>query len=432
VSPTPLVLLADQVITLDAASTIFTPGAVVLDGTEIRSVGPPPEHRVGELVDLRGCILLPGLINTHTHTPMWVFRGLTEDVPRGEWLTLRMRPLERRLGPDDLRMAALAGCLELMQNGVTTIADRYGHMDAVATAVETSGLRAVVGHSLVDPTAHADLALSAQLLERFGTDPARSRVWAGIAPHATDTCGPDLLRRVRDLADRTGARIFIHLAQSEEEVDAVMARGAAGCARYLDGLGLLAPDVVAAHATYLSHEEAELVGSRRTAIAHCPSSNAKLEGRVAPIARLRRAGAVVGLGTDAACCNNGMDLFEEMKVAGLLNKVAASDPAALPAIDILRAATSEAARALGIDHLVGTLESGKRADVIAVRMGGTRVMPWHNPIANLVYAARGSDVAAVFVDGRLLCRNGTPVSLDPERVLADGARAARRLADGHG
>jgi 5-methylthioadenosine/S-adenosylhomocysteine deaminase len=147
---------------------------------------------------------------------------------------------------------------------------------------------------------------------------------------------------------------------------------------------------------------------------------------------LRRAGAVVGLGTDAACCNNGMDLFEEMKVAGLLNKVAASDPAALPAIDILRAATSEAARALGIDHLVGTLESGKRADVIAVRMGGTRVMPWHNPIANLVYAARGSDVAAVFVDGRLLCRNGTPVSLDPERVLADGARAARRLADGHG
>ena len=431
-SPTPVVLLADQVVTLDAVSTVFTPGAVVLDGAEIRSVGPPPADRVGDLVDLRGCVLLPGLINTHTHTPMWVFRGLTEDVPRGEWLTHRMRPLERRLGPDDLRMAALAGCLELMQNGVTTIADRYGHMDAVATAVETSGLRAVVGHSLVDSTADADLALSARLLERYGTDPTRSRVWAGIAPHATDSCGPDLLRRVRRLADRTGARIFIHLAQSEEEVDTVMRRGAAGCARYLDGLGLLAPDVVAAHATYLSDEEAELVGSRRTAIAHCPSSNAKLEGRVAPIARLRQAGAVIGLGTDAACCNNGMDLFEEMKVTGLLNKVAARDPAALPALDVLRAATSEAARALGIDHLVGTLEPGKRADVIAVRMRGSRVMPWHDPIANLVYAARGSDVTAVFVDGRLLCRDGTPASLDPERVLADGARAARRLTDGHG
>jgi len=136
VSPPPLVLLADQVLTLDAASTVFTPGAVVLDGAVIRSVGPPPEQRVGELVDLSGCLLLPGLINTHTHTPMWVFRGLTEDVPRGEWLTRRLRPLERRLGPDDLGMAALAGCLELIQNGVTTIADRYGHMDAVATAVE--------------------------------------------------------------------------------------------------------------------------------------------------------------------------------------------------------------------------------------------------------------------------------------------------------
>ena len=167
------------------------------------------------------------------------------------------------------------------------------------------------------------------------------------------------------------------------------ARGAAGCASYLDALGLLAPDVVVAHATYLTDAEADLVGARRTAVAHCPSSNAKLEGRVAPIARMRRAGAVVGLGTDAACCNNGMDLFDEMKVAGLLNKVAADDPAALPALDILRAATSEAARALGIDHLVGTLEPGKRADVIAVRTRGAHLRPWHDPVANLVYAARG-------------------------------------------
>jgi 5-methylthioadenosine/S-adenosylhomocysteine deaminase len=167
-------------------------------------------------------------------------------------------------------------------------------------------------------------------------------------------------------------------------------------------------------------------------VAHCPSSNAKLEGRVAPIARMRRAGAVVGLGTDAACCNNGMDLFDEMKVAGLLNKVAADDPAALPALDILRAATSEAARALGIDHLVGTLEPGKRADVIAVRTGGAHLRPWHDPVANLVYAARGSDVTAVFVDGRSLLRDGRLVELDAERILADATQAARELADARG
>jgi len=423
------VLVADQVLTLDAKGTIHTPGAVTIEGATIRAVGPPPSTPAGEVVDLRGCVLLPGLVNTHTHTPMWVFRGLTEDVPRGEWLTGRLLPLERRLGPDELRRGALAGCLELIENGVTTIADRYGHMDAVATAVETSGLRAVVGHSLFDRSAEADLARSEALVERFGTDPARSRVWAGLAPHATDSCGPDLLRRVRRLADRTGARVFIHLAQSEEEVATVAAREATGCAGYLDALGLLGPEVVVAHATYLSDAEADLVGARRTAVAHCPSSNAKLEGRVAPIARMRRAGAVVGLGTDAACCNNGMDLFDEMKIAGLLNKVATDDPAALPALDILRAATSEAARALGIDHLVGTLEPGKRADVIAVRTRGAHLRPWHDPVANLVYAARGSDVTAVFVDGRPLLRERRLVELDAERILADATQAARVLAD---
>ena len=234
---------------------------------------------------------------------------------------------------------------------------------------------------------------------------------------------------MRRLADRTGARVFIHLAQSEEEVATVAAREATGCAGYLDALGLLRPEVVVAHATYLSEAEADLVGARRTAVAHCPSSNAKLEGRVAPIARMRRAGAVVGLGTDAACCNNGMDLFDEMKIAGLLNKVAADDPAALPALDILRAATSEAARALGIDHLVGTLEPGKRADVIAVRTRGAHLRPWHDPVANLVYAARGSDVTAVFVDGRPLLRERRLVELDAERILADATQAARVLAD---
>ena len=423
------VLVADQVLTLDAKGTIHTPGAVTIEGATIRAVGPPPSTPAGEVVDLRGCVLLPGLVNTHTHTPMWMFRGLTEDVPRGEWLTGRLLPLERRLGPDELRSGALAGCLELIENGVTTIADRYGHMDAVATAVQASGLRAVVGHSLFDRSAEADLQRSEALVERFGTDPARSRVWAGLAPHATDSCGPELLRRVRRLADRTGARVFIHLAQSEEEVATVAAREATGCAGYLDALGLLGPEVVVAHATYLSDAEADLVGARRTAVAHCPSSNAKLEGRVAPIARMRRAGAVVGLGTDAACCNNGMDLFDEMKIAGLLNKVAADDPAALPALDILRAATSEAARALGIDHLVGTLEPGKRADVIAVRTRGAHLRPWHDPVANLVYAARGSDVTAVFVDGRPLLRERRLVELDAERILADATQAARVLAD---
>jgi 5-methylthioadenosine/S-adenosylhomocysteine deaminase len=421
-------LLADDVLTLDARGTQHSPGAVGIEGARISYVGPPPTAPTGTIVRLEGCALLPGLINVHTHTPMWLFRGLTEDVPRGEWLVGRMRPLEARVGPRELRAGALAGCLEMLLGGVTTIADRYRAMGDVAGAIEESGLRAVVAHSLYDEGAEAGLRESEALLERFGADPERSRVCVGLGPHATDTCGPALLRQVAALAERTGARAFIHLAQSEAEVAAVRANGYAGCAAYLDALGLLGPTVVVAHGTYLGDDEAELVGRRRTAVAHCPSSNAKLEGRVAPVARMRQAGAVVGLGTDAACCNNAMDLFAEMRTAGLMNKVRSDDPTVFAAADLLRMVTSEAATALGIAHLVGSLEVGKRADVIAVDRRGPHIQPWHDPVANLVYAARGSDVQAVFVDGQPLVLDRGPVRLDAERILADAVQASRILA----
>jgi 5-methylthioadenosine/S-adenosylhomocysteine deaminase len=421
-------LVADEILTLDAGNTTYGPGAVVIEDARISYVGPPPTPRTGTVVDLAGSVLLPGLVNVHTHTPMWLFRGLTEDVPRGEWLAGRMRPLEARVGPRELRAGALAGCLEMLMGGVTTIADRYSDMGEIAGAIEESGLRALVAHSLYDEGGERGLRDSEALVERFGTDPQRSRVWVGLGPHATDTCGPALLRQVAALAERSGARVFIHVAQSEAEVAAARARGHAGCAAYLDELGLLGPTVVVAHGTYLGDNEADLVGRRRTAVAHCPSSNAKLEGRVAPIARMRQAGAVVGLGTDAACCNNGMDLFAEMRTAGLLNKVAADDPTVFATTDLLRMVTSEAAAALGIAHLVGSLEVGKRADVIAVDRRGAHVQPWHDPVANLVYAARGSDVRAVFVDGQPLLLDRTPVRLDAERILADAVQATRALA----
>jgi 5-methylthioadenosine/S-adenosylhomocysteine deaminase len=360
---------------------------------------------------------------------MWLFRGLTEDVPRSEWLSDRMRPLEQRVTPADLHAGALAGCLELLLNGVTTVADRYAHMDVVALGVDNSGLRAIVAQSLYDATATEGLQCTERLIERYGTDPEQSRVSVAIGPHATDTCGADLLRRVRVLADRSGARIVIHLAQSESEVGVVRAREGTDCAAYLDDLGLLAADVVVAHATYLSPAEAELVGRRGTAVAHCPSSNAKLEARVAPIGRLRDAGAVVGLGTDAACCNNGMDLFDEMKLAGLLNKLATGDPAAFSTDQLLRMATIDGARALGLDRLVGSIEVGKRADLVAVRMTGPRTQPWHDDAANLVYAARGSDVTAVWIDGRQLVREGRATRLDADEIVQAAAAAARKLSD---
>jgi 5-methylthioadenosine/S-adenosylhomocysteine deaminase len=414
------ILVADRLLTLDPLGTIYAPGALAIQAGCILAVGPPASMPPGAVQTFDGHVLLPGLVNTHTHTPMWLFRGLTEDVPRGEWLGGRMRPLERQVTPRDLENGALAGCLELLMNGVTTIADRYAHMDTVVVAVAKSGLRAIVAHSLYDDVAAEGLATTERLIGRLS---AHSRVSVGIGPHATDTCGPDVLRAVRALADRKGARVFIHLAQSREEVEV---RG--DCAAYLDDLGLLAPDVVVAHCTYLTPDQAERVGRRGTAVAHCPSSNAKLEGRVAPIGSLRASGAVVGLGTDAAACNNRMDLFEEMKMAGLLNKVAADDPAELTTTEVLRMATLDGARALGLDSLIGSLEVGKRADVIAVRTSSARVQPWHDDAANLVYSARGSDVSAVWIDGEQLLRDGQPTRLDVDAVLSVAVESAARLA----
>lgn len=425
------ILVADRVLTLDTSGTVYAPGAIVIEAGRIAAIGAPEHMPSGNVQKLEHHVLMPGLVNTHTHTPMYLYRGLTEDVPRGKWLTETMRPLERQMTVDDLRAGALAGSLELLLNGVTTTADRYGDMDQLAPVLESTGLRAIVAHSLYESQADSGLTRTEALLERYGTNPSTSRVTVAIGPHATDTCGPELLRRVRRLADRTGARVVIHVAQSEEEVALVAARENVSCGRYLDNLGLLAPEVIAAHCTYLSDTDADLVGARKTSIAHCPASNAKLEGRLAPIARMRAHGATVGLGTDAACCNNTMDLFREMQIAGLLHKVATEDPTVLPSADLLRMATIDAARALGLDNLVGSLEVGKRADIIALDMSAAHLQPWHDDTANIVHAARGSDVSEVWVDGEQLIRDRRPTRFDVGEVVQCAARAARRLKPAH-
>ncbi|GAC1324926.1 MAG: amidohydrolase family protein [Chloroflexota bacterium] len=425
------ILVADRVLTLDPSQPRYAPGAVLIEAGRIVAVGAPEQMPPAAVQHLPEQILMPGLVNTHTHTPMYLYRGLTEDIPRGKWLTETMRPLEHQMSVDDLRAGALAGSLELLLNGVTTTADRYGDMDQLADVIESTGVRAIVAHSLYDSEADDGLMRTAALLERYGTDPAKSRITVAIGPHATDTCGPDVLRRVRQLADRTAARVMIHVAQSQEEVAFVAARDHASCGEYLDNLGLLGPEVIAAHCTYLSDSDVDRLGRSRASIAHCPSSNAKLEGRLAPISRLCRNGATVGLGTDAACCNNTMDLFREMQIAGLLHKVAADDPTAFDAEELLRMATIDAARVLGLDHLIGSLTPGKCADLIALDTNAAHLHPWHADTASLLHAARGSDVTAVWVDGEQVVRDRRPTRFDVREVVRSAAHAAGRLRLAH-
>jgi len=399
----------------------FEPGVVIFESNRIVYVGlqkEAPSPAAGMIVhDCTGKIIMPGLVNTHTHTGMTYFRNLLEDLPSPDWFRYELAA-ERYLSDDDIYWAALLGSYELLRQGVTTTADRFSHMDIIITALEHAGIRAIVAPSLVDREAGMRKQQAVELLEKYGAH-GEGLLRVGLGPVGPDTCSTDLLRWTRAQADKYNALIFIHVAQSRQELAEIARRGYQGAARYLEAIGFLGPDVVAAHCMYLDDEEVNILARHGVRVAHCPASNAKIEGKIAPILALEQAGAKVGLGTDCAASNNEMDMFAEMKTAGLLQKVAAADPTVMPVKHLLQLATQKAADILDLGHIIGSLAVGKRADIITVRRDQPFLQPWHDPYAGLVYAARGLDVQEVWVDGRQRVAAG-------ELLAPDVAEAVRR------
>lgn len=422
------VLYGGLVLPLDGSGDWYDPGVVCFEGTTIAYVGPAGSEPASEgdtvTIDCRGRLVLPGLVNSHTHSGMTYFRNLLEDLSPSDWFRYELQA-EQLMSREDVYWAALLGAFEMLRQGVTTIADRFSHMDVVVEALAHAGIRAVVAPSLVDRDAETRKQQALALLEQYGVE-GDGLIHVGLGPVGPDTCSTELLRWTREQADRTGALIFIHLAQSRQELAEIRRRGYDGAARYLDAIGFLGPDVVAAHCIYLDEEEIALLGRRGVRVAHCPASNAKIEGRVAPILALDREGALLGLGTDCAASNNGMDLLGEMKTAGLLHKVAACDPQVMDVRRLLSLATGEAAACLNLDGRVGSLAPGKQADVITVRRDALHLQPWHDPHAGLVYAARGSDVCDVWVAGRPRVRDGRLLAGDADEAVAHAAAWAAR------
>ncbi len=425
-------LSGDVIVTMNAAGQVFSPGVVVIEGTRILHVGAEGSWapQGGEtVVDCRGCLLMPGLVNVHTHACMALFRGLGEKRSRQQWVAASYAPpyMERAV-PADFYWGTMLGGLEMLTNGITCTADRFSHMALIAEAFDRLGMRAVLCHTLRDITGAPEWEEALALVQRWGTSP-QSRIHCGIGPHAPDTCSDDLLHQVRRVAGETGGRIFIHCAQSEAEVTALRARGHAGAVRCLAAAGVLGPDLVAAHCIYVDEEELRLLADSGSWVAHCPVSNARIEGRMPPVGQMLRHGVKLALGTDWAVSNNTMDLFDEMKCAGVLDKVAAGDPAVLPSAALLRMATVEGARALGLEAHTGSLEPGKAADVIALARDGLHLEPWHDIPAALVYSAKGRDVRHVWVDGRQLVRDGRPTHVDVGALRKEIDQIVRRIMD---
>ncbi len=412
-----LVLGGGAVLTVNGANELWPAADIRIEGQTIAAIGAADSlARPGDtLIDCSETLITPGLVNVHTHAATAFYRGMAEDRPREFWSAGYAMPGQERFTVEDHVFSVRAACAEFLLNGVTCIADRLGNMDRIAPAIEESGIRAVVGHSLVDAKAPADWKGASAVLERFGTDPRR-RVFAGIAPHALDTCSDELLKECARRADRTGARVFLHVAQNEPEVAAVRRRGHDGALACLVQTGLATPSTVAAHAIYLSDAEFDAWPAYGIAIAHCPASNLKIEARTLPVARL--VGRVpIGLGTDWTASNNSMDMLAEARLAALVGKMRADDPEALPVEQMVRMLTIDGARALGLDGLIGSIEVGKRADLVVFDANRLEATPAHDPAANLIYSLGPRSVRDVLVDGALLVREGKLTRTD-EAALA--------------
>jgi len=423
------------IITMDNKQPVIEKGFITTKNGQITDVSKksraPLSIKAEETIDGEGKVALPGLMNCHTHVAMTLFRGKAEDQRLDQWLRDTIWPLEAKLKPSDIYEGASLGCLEMIKSGTTCFADMYFHEDMVAKAAEKAGLRAVLAPGIIET---GDVKRGERMLrdavdfveEYHGF--AGGRVKAQLGPHALYSCSPSLLRRVREAASKLGVGVHIHLAESTETARSLRAKYGLGEVELLERMGFLRGlDVLAAHCIHLSGEEMRLLARRGVRVAYNPVVNMKLGMGVPKIDELLRLGVTVGIGTDGPASNNTLDMFESMKAAALLQKVWNNDPTVLPAKTVLRMATIDGAGALGLEECVGSVEVGKRADLILVDFGKPHLVPRHDLYANLVYSARGSDVDTVVVDGKVLMQGRQVRTLNEVEVMRKAQRTALNL-----
>jgi 5-methylthioadenosine/S-adenosylhomocysteine deaminase len=431
--PVSLVVTNATVLTMDAGRRVLTSAAVAIDGRDIVAVDTAAAiaraYRAGETIDARGAVVMPGLINTHTHAPMVLYRGLADDLALMDWLQKYIFPAEAKtVTPAFVRAGTRLAALEMIRSGTTTYVDMYYFEEEIARATKAAGLRGVLGQTIIQfPVADAKtpdegLARTERFIREFAND---DLIVPAVAPHAMYTLDAATLRKVRQLADRERVPVIIHLAETEDEVKTSNEQHHATPVAYLESLGFFGPRTLGAHGVHLTAADIDILKKRGVGISHNPESNMKLASGTAPVPALRQAGVPVGLGTDGAASNNDLDMFEAMRQAAFLHKLASKDPRTLPAGEVVAMATIEGARALAMDQEIGSLEPGKRADLIVVGMDAPRQTPMYDPLSHLVYATRGDDVRTTIVNGRVLMRDKKVLTLDEVAVLAE----ARSLAE---
>lgn len=434
-----LMLTGGYVVTVDEGLSIYPDGAVAIDGAKIVAVGPAQtlgdEFAAAETVDCSGQVIMPGLVNAHTHVPMTLLRGLNDDLRLDVWLGYLM-PLEREfVNPDFVRLGTQVACAEMIRSGVTAFADMYYYEETVAEATAAIGMRALLGQTILKfPAPDAEsfedaLVLCRRFIEKWN---GHTLIQPAVSPHAWYTATSELLRACADLARSFDVPLHTHISETLLEVENCKTQHNMPVVPWNAQHGILKTKLLAAHCVHIDRGEMYDLQKAGAGVAHCPTSNLKLSSGFAQTAQMLEMGLNVGVGTDGPASNNDLDMFEEMRLAALLAKTVANDPTVVPAVEAVRMATITGARALHMADMTGSLEPGKRADIIVVDMNGMHNWPhFHSHdddvYSRLVYAAKSTDVAHVLCNGRWLMRERQLLTVDEGQIKKQAAETARQI-----
>ena len=417
---------------MDGTRRVLNPGSVAIAGNAIAAVGEAKAiadaFTARDSIDATGRVIMPGLINTHTHAPMVLYRGLGDDLALMDWLQKYIFPAEAKtVSPAFVRTGTRLAALEMIQSGTTAYADMYYFEEEIARATKEAGLRGVLGQTIIefpapDAKTPADgLSRAETFIKQYVKD---ELITPAVAPHSVYTLDAATLVRASELGANYGVPVLIHLGETEDEIKMSLERHKARPVALLDRLSFWKSHVIAAHGIWIDSEEIALLNRHTVGVSHNPESNMKLASGTAPVLQYLAAGTALGLGTDSAASNNDLDMFEAMRQAALLHKLVSRDPRAVSAQTALEMGTRGGARVLGRERELGSLEAGKLADILIVRMDRARQTPMYDPVSHLVYTTRGDDVDTNIVNGKVLMRGGRVLTLNESEVIAEANKAA--------
>ena len=421
------VIAGGTIVTMDKTHRVIENGAVAIKGDRIVAVGTRADiarrYRATRTIDATGKVLIPGLVNTHTHVPMSLFRGISDDLDLNDWLTKYIFPAEaKNVDEAFVRAGTRLGLAEMIRGGTTTYCDMYYFEDAIADETKKAGMRGVLGETIIqfpvadNKTFEEALAYSERYVRKWKNDPL---IVAALAPHAPYTLSTEQLMAVMRLGEKLDAAVVIHVAETKKERDDILAQKGATPVNYLNRIGFLNERVIAAHTVFVTDEEIDILNSKGVGAAHNPQSNMKLASGTAPVPAMLAKNLAVGLGTDGAASNNDLNMWEEMDTAAKLHKLVSGDPKTLSAEQAFEMATIRGARALDLDKITGSIEPGKRADLVIVDLDGLHQTPMYSIYSHLVYATKASDVRTVIINGRVVMLDRVLLTLNESAIKRD-------------